>query len=72
MEFVQAAWIEKGVQQQGAVPMSWIDEKKRILRWPKCGATTALNRKLHPDDSWRAFPLIRYKKEKGKDYDGKN
>ena len=64
MEFVQAAWIEKGTQ-LGAVPMKWIDEAKQILRWSKCGATTALNRQLEPDDSWNAFP--KYKKDKGKD-----
>lgn len=53
MSYALAVWLEKGVEEEGVVPSSWINKEEKVLLWPTqqklyCGnkAEKATNRKV--------------------------
>ncbi|KAK3086755.1 hypothetical protein FSP39_022866 [Pinctada imbricata] len=63
--WTRAVWIEKGREEEGVVPSSWIKEDD--LYWPPgVNAKKAMEEKRDPGDSWRKFNIIKIKHQSGK------
>ena len=64
-------WLEKGREEEGVVPSSWIKENE--LYWPPgVSAKKAMEEKRDPGDSWRKFQVIKIKLQSGKSFSLKN
>lgn len=64
--FALAVWREETgdeiLEHDGVVPLSWIDEDDKILRWPnKKNAMADFKKKSIPEDDWKSFQLIKIK-----------
>ena len=58
--WTRAVWIEKGEEQEGVVPATWV--KNGQVYWPPgVDATKALQEKRDPTHSWRKFKLVKIK-----------
>ncbi|CAL8372043.1 unnamed protein product [Gadus morhua 'NCC'] len=61
MAFVRAVWQEGDKVFEGVLPINWIDEERKVLRWPKKGRASAWKNKTNPAGDWLDFPLIKIK-----------
>ncbi|XP_076153925.1 uncharacterized protein LOC143137569 isoform X2 [Alosa pseudoharengus] len=61
MAFARAVWQEGDNVFEGVLPINWIDEERKVLRWPKKGRASAWKNKTNPAGDWLDFPLIKIK-----------
>ncbi|XP_013884691.1 uncharacterized protein LOC106533035, partial [Austrofundulus limnaeus] len=63
--YARAVWKEHEQEEEGVVPVNWIDRSKNIIWWPKNMSTTKIERalkdKINPGNDWMTFPLIKIK-----------
>ena len=66
MAWARAVWNEDGKSFAGTCPYNWIDEEKKVLRWPvKINSLRAMNEERTPEENWRTFQLIKIKLRSG-------
>ena len=67
--YARAVWKEGEIEEEGVVPLNWIDETARTVRWPRMSITKtkrALKDKMAPKSDWQTFTLIKVKMTSGK------
>lgn len=58
--WARAVWKERGREEEGVIPKSWIKEK--VVYWPPgTDASKAMQKVATPDEKWRKFVLSKIK-----------
>ena len=63
--WTKAVWVEGKREEEGVVPMSWVNKAAMLLYWPPKNAAKAMNEKRVPTEKWKKFKLIKCKISSG-------
>lgn len=61
----RAVWMEEKREEEGVVPTTWINQRYKLVFWPKINARKAITEMLQPTENWLKFPLIKIKLKSG-------
>ncbi len=59
--WARAAWVEGNQEEEGVIPLCWISQEKKSVRWPPKNESKAMKAMWHPESHWWEFPLIKMK-----------
>jgi hypothetical protein len=43
------------------IPLSWLDQKRKLVFWPPTGESAAMAKKKQPQHDWWQFALLKIK-----------
>ena len=66
MMWVHAVWLEGNIEDEGVIPLSWVDESQKIVLWPNKNERQCLVKAVPPENDWITFNLKEIKKRSGK------
>ena len=64
--WIRAVWLEGKREEEGVIPVLWVDKKKKIVFWPKQNAAKAMREMMAPTRNWKQFQLLKCKLIAGK------
>ncbi len=63
--WARAVWLEGKMEEEGVMPLSWVNERKKIAYWPARKESKALRQQWDPTHDWYQFELIKLKTTSG-------